>query len=60
MYDRQPPDSGDSQIDDVLNAMHREASDSTDLGRRFERLCTGVLGALRNADGRRVFDRVDA
>lgn len=39
--------------------MRREAHSSADLSSRFERLCQGVLGALSDGSGRRVFDRVD-
>ncbi|MXV88050.1 MAG: hypothetical protein F4117_12450 [Acidimicrobiales bacterium] len=59
MFHRAPRGSDDSQIDDVLAEMRREAHDSADLASRFERLCQGVLGALSDGDGRRVFDRVD-
>jgi len=39
--------------------MRRQAHDRADFASRFERMCQGVLGALRDGDGRRVFDRVD-
>ncbi len=56
---RDADDSEDSQIDDVLDEMRHQASTGTDLGRRFEQLCQGVLRALRDDEGNRVFDRVD-
>lgn len=59
MFSQAPRGSDDSQIDDVLSEMRRQAHDSADLGSRFERLCQGVLGALSDGDGQRVFDRVD-
>lgn len=52
--------SDDSEIDSVLAEMRRLAHDSVDLGRRFERLCKGVLRALRDDGGHQVFDRVDS
>ncbi|MCY4517030.1 MAG: hypothetical protein OXB99_07330 [Acidimicrobiaceae bacterium] len=59
MFDQARRESDDSQIDDVLDEMRRQASDSTDLGTRFEQLCKGVLRALRDDEGNRAFDRVD-
>lgn len=59
VFDRPRRDAGKSQIDDVLAEMRRQAHDSTDLASRFERLCQGVLGALSDGGGSRVFDRVD-
>ncbi len=59
VFDQARRGSDGPQIDDVLSEMRRQAHDSTDLGGRFERLCQGVLGALSDGDGRRVFDRVD-
>ena len=59
VFDQARRGSDGPQIDDVLSEMRRQAHDSADLGGRFERLCQGVLGALSDGDGRRVFDRVD-
>lgn len=59
VFHRVPRGSDDSQIDDVLAEMCHEAHDRADLDSRFERLCQGVLGALSDGSGRRVFDRVD-
>lgn len=59
VFDQARRDADDSHIDDVLSEMRRRAHDSADLSNRFERLCQGVLGALSDRDGRRVFDRVD-
>ncbi|WP_419840430.1 hypothetical protein [Candidatus Poriferisodalis sp.] len=56
---RDTDDSEDSQIDDVLDELRRQARDDTDLGERFVRLCQGVLRALVDGSGDRVFDRVD-
>ena len=56
---RDTDDSADSQIDDVLDELRRQARGDTDLGERFVRLCQGVLRALSDGSGDPMFDRVD-
>lgn len=56
---RDTDDSEDSQIDDVLDGLRRQARDDTDLGERFIRLCQSVLRALTDGSGDPMFDRVD-
>ena len=56
---RDTDDAEDSQIDDVLDELRRQARDDTDLGERFIRLCQGVLRALSDGSGDPMFDRVD-
>ena len=56
---RDTDDSEDSQIDDVLDELRRQARGDTDLGERFIRLCQGVLRALSDGSGDPMFDRVD-